>query len=266
MNIYKHDLKIGIKPFIFWTIGLVFLIIVGMTKFLGFSGGSESEMALLMDKIPRVVLMVFGMADVDVLSLDGFYSVLENYVIICTIIYAIQLGSNAVARESIDKTYEFIFTKPCTRSYILFNKILASFTYLLAFSILNYVLSYASFFILNIENTIGQEVALFALANALIGLLFFTLSIFLSSFATKSEKGIKNSYILFMVAYFASIVYDVFEWASVIKFITPLRYFKSVDIIAGRFDLLFVVLCLILSIVFLIGAFRAFEKRDLNAV
>ena len=266
MNIYKHDLKINLKPFIFWTIGLLFLIIVGMTKFLGFSGSSGSEMTVILDKIPKIVMMVFGMADVDVLSVGGFYSVLENYIIICTIIYAIILGSNAVARESIDKTYEFVFTKPRTRGYILANKILASFTYLIIFCVLNLLISFAAFSILDINNTIGKEMILFAIANTLVGILFFTLSIFLAATAKKSEKGISSSFKIFMITYIVSIFYDVFEWPVFIKVLIPIKYFGAVDLLASNLDIMFVVLSLVLSGAFLALAFRAFEKRDLMAI
>ena len=265
MNIYMHDIKINLKTFIFWVIGLVFLIAVGMTKFLGFDGTSGTDMAFILDKIPRVVMMVFGMADVDVLSVGGFYSVLENYVVVCTIIYAIMLGSNSVARESIDKTYEFVFTKPRTRLYILTKKILAAFTYLIVFCILNLIISYIAFIILDINNTIEKEMILFAISNTLIGILFFTLSIFLSAISKKSEKGISLSFKLFMAIYIVSIFYDVFEWPKFMKVIIPIKYFGAIDLLDGKLDVVFVILSLILSGVFLIIAFRSFDKRDLVA-
>lgn len=266
MNIYKHDLKIGLKTSIFWTIVLAFLLVIGMTKFLGVSGSTGNEMELILEKIPKIILIVFGMGEVDILSVGGFYSVLENYVIILTIIYAIHLGSNSVARESIDKTYEFIFTKPCTRSYILFNKILAAFTYLFVFCILNLIFSYAAFIILDIDNTIVKEMVLFAISNIMIGILFFSMSIFLAAFANRTEKGISNSYKIFMLTYISSVIYDVFDWAKFIKIAVPFKYFRSSDLLEGKLDILFVVISVIFSFVFLYMAFKTFEKRDLNAV
>ncbi len=266
MNIYKHELKIGLKPFIFWILGLAFLIILGMTKFLGFEGTSGKEMAIILDKIPKVIMIVFGMGDVDILTPGGYYSVLESYAVICTIIYAINLGSNSVARESIDETYEFIFTKPCSRTYILLNKILAAFTYLFIFCILNLVFSYISFIVYDIENTIVKEMILFAISNALVGLLFFTISIFLAAFARKIEKGIGNSYKIFLITYIASVLYDIFNWPEITKIFIPFKYFISTDLLAQNLNIIFVIISLALSSVALFLAFRVFEKRDLNAV
>lgn len=266
MNIYKHELKVGIKPFIFWTIGLAVLLIIGMIKFLGVTETSVNEIALIMEKIPKVILLVFGIGEADIATSGGYYSVLEYYVTICTIIYAINLGSNLVARESIDETYEFIFTKPCSRTYILFNKILAAFTYLLVFCILNLLFSYISFMVYDIDNTIVKEMLLFALSNALVGLLFFTISIFLTSFARKVEKGISSSYKVFLITYILSVLYDIFNWSKYIKILIPFRYFKDVDLLAGNIDFFFVIICLAISSIALIFAFKAFERRDLNAV
>lgn len=266
MNIYKHELKIGLKPFIFWTLGLAFLLIVGMTKFLGFEGTSGNEMALLLEKIPKVIMIVFGMGDVDILTPGGYYSVLQNYATICTIIYAINLGSNSVARESIDETYEFLFTKPCSRTYILLNKILAAFTYLFVFCILNLVFSYISFITYNIDNTIVKEMILFAISNTLVGVLFFSISIFLAAFARKIEKGIGNSYKIFLITYIASVLYDIFNWPKLTRILIPFKYFKSTDLLVQNLDVSFVIISLSLSMLALDFAFKAFEKRDLNAV
>ena len=266
MNIYKHELKIGLKPFIFWTIGLAFLLIAGMTKFLGVKETTGNEMALILEKMPKVILIVFGMGDVDVLTSGGFYSTLENFVTICTVIYAINLGSNSVSRESIDETYEFVFTKPCSRTYILFNKILAAFTYLFIFCILNLIFSYISFIVYDINNTIAKEMILFAISNTLLGTLFFTTSIFLTAFASKIEKGISNSYKVFLITYIASVLYDIFNWSKLTKILIPFKYFKATDLLAGNLNVSFVMISLAFSLVALVFAFRYFEKRDLNAV
>jgi ABC-2 type transport system permease protein len=218
MNIYKHELKVGFKPFIFWTIGLAFLLIAGMTKFLGFEEATGNGVTMVLEKIPKVILIVFGMGEVDILTPGGYYSVLGSYATICTIIYAINLGSNSVARESIDETYEFIFTKPCSRTYILLNKILAAFTYLFIFCILNLFFSYISFIIYDIDNTIVKEMILFAISNALVGILFFTVSIFLAAYARKIEQGISNSYKIFLITYIASVLYDLFNWSELTKY------------------------------------------------
>lgn len=69
--------------------------------------------------------------------LQGYMGILFYYILICTVIYAVHLGTAAVSRESVDKTYEFVFTKPLSRTRILGWKLSAAFFYLLAFCIFN---------------------------------------------------------------------------------------------------------------------------------
>jgi hypothetical protein len=101
MNILKRELRDGLKPFIFWTIGLFVLVFAGMTKYMGIetSGSSLNE---LIDKFPRVVLAFMGMVGVDINTFGGYYAILVYYALICAVIYAIHLGSNAVSRETVD--------------------------------------------------------------------------------------------------------------------------------------------------------------------
>ena len=136
MNILKRELRAGRKTFILWTIGLFFIMFAGIAKYTGFSG--EANITELFDSFPRIVLAVFGMVGLDVTSLGGFYSVVVYYGIICAAIYGVSLGCRAVNEEAIDKTYEFIFTKPRSRSFILGMKMLSAFIYLTLYSILSY--------------------------------------------------------------------------------------------------------------------------------
>ncbi len=266
MNIYKQELKSCLKTFILWTIVLGVLVIAGMTKFLGFQESSSSDMLVILNYIPKVIMVAFGMSEVNIMTPGGYYSVLQFYVIIITIIFAIKLGTNSVARESIDETYEFIFTKPCSRSFILAFKIIAASTYLFAFFILNFIFSIIAFNIFNINNTIIKEMLLFSISNALIGIMFFAISIFLSALIKNVDRGTSISYNLFFITYIASVLYDVFEWPKQVAKLIPLRYFTAVDILSRNFDISSVIVCILISIIALILAFICFEKRDLNAV
>jgi len=265
-NIIKHELKTGFKPFIFWALGLAFLVFAGMTKFLGFGGPSGADITVLLDQFPKIFLVMFGMANVDVQSLGGYFSVLQFYALVCVSIYAIHLGTNAVSREAVDKTYEFIFTKPRTRSYILSCKLLAGVLYLIAFCALNLIFSFLALPMLGINNTIQTTIVLYALASFFEGLVFFSLAAMLSTLFTRAELGIKVSNTIFIIAYILSILFDLSENTAVIRPFTPLKYYEAASLIGGKFDILYTAVCLVISAAALFWAFHAFNKRDLNAI
>ncbi|NLY09041.1 MAG: ABC transporter permease subunit [Tissierellia bacterium] len=263
MNILIRELRVGVKPFVFWSIGLFFIVFAGMTKYTGFTG--EAGVNEIFNAFPKVVLAVFGMVDLDPTTLGGFYAILVYYGIIISIIYSISLGSNAVNRESIDKTYEFIFTKPRSRAYIYNVKMISATIYISLFCILNYVFSIASIQTLKIDNTISTEILYFTVAMWIVSMLFCTSAALFSSIFVKPEKGILISNLMFLMTFLIGMSYDIFEKASYLRFFAPLKYFLPSEILSGKVNLLFILLCLTLTVVFYTTASKTFVKKDLLA-
>ena len=103
MNLFRKELKSGLKPFLFWTLGLFVFIFAGIVK----SSAAIADgqfMTELINKFPRIVIAAMGMANVDIAQFGGFYAVLMQYVFVLAAVYAAHLGSGAVSRESVDKT------------------------------------------------------------------------------------------------------------------------------------------------------------------
>jgi ABC-2 type transport system permease protein len=265
-NMIQHEIKSNWKPFLYWTLGLTVLVLAGFAKFLGFDASSGVDVSALMAQFPKVFLAMFGMAGLDIQSLGGYYAVLQNFVLLCTSIFAIQLGANAVSRESIDKTYEFIFTKPRTRNSILMAKLIAAILYLTAFSLLNFLFSHLALPLYKLENTITTPIFLFSFANYTVGLFFLSLSTLLSTLFARAENGMKAGNFAFLLFYMLSIVSDMIENPSRIQVISPMRYFTATELLNNRFSLIFFLIAIATSILALQIAFSAFRKRDLSAV
>ncbi len=160
---------------------------------------------------PRVVLAVLGMVGLNLNTLGGYFAALAYYVTIIIAIYAVHLGSNSISRETIDKTYEFLFTKPRTRLYILSMKLRAAWIFLLCAVVLNYVYSLAAIATLDIENSIQPQMLLFSLAVFVIGSVFLSLSAFVSAAVKNAEKGSLIGNLLFVFAFIMGIIYDMLE-------------------------------------------------------
>lgn len=266
MNILKRELSAGLKPFLFWTLGLFFLVFAGLTKFTGVDTAAGGvNLYDLLNKFPRVVLAVMGIVGIDINTLGGYYSILAYYALICAVIYAVYLGTNAVSREAVDKTYEFVFTKPRSRSYILQMKFLAVWIYIAMFCILNYVFSVAAIAVLGFSGNLNFQIFLFSIAVFLVSSMFFSLSAFISAAAKQSERGALYGNLCFLFAFIMGIVYDMLENGGILKFISPLKYFSPADLLNKEIDPLFAAICVVLTAVFLWGAFARFNKKDLTA-
>ena len=265
MNLFRKELKSGLKTFLFWSLGLFVFVFAGIVK----SRAAMSDgqfMTELIGKFPRIVVAAMGMANVEISQFSGFYAVLMLYIFVLTTVYAAHLGGGAVSRESVDKTYEFLFTKPRSRAFILSRKLLAGVVFLSAYACLNLVFSLLAVPQLGLPDDYSGLFARFSLALWLVGFVFFSLAALFAAGFRAAEHGARAGNLAVLGAYALTVVYDMVDQPGILRFFTPFRYFLNAEVIAGDVSLPFALLCLALSAVCLFFTFRRFEARDLGAL
>jgi ABC-2 type transport system permease protein len=179
----------------------------------------------LINAFPKVVLAIMGMAGVQLDTFGGFYSVLALFALVLTAVYAVWLGNSAVGKESVDKTFEFIFTKPRSRSYILERKLLAGLILLTLYSVLYYLFSIAAVAVLKLEDI---DISLYLCYRHMgCGLTFYCLSAFLTASSSAPERGAKIAYFIVLLTYIIGVIYDTLENGGIIRFLSPFKYFLS---------------------------------------
>ncbi|PKM40040.1 MAG: hypothetical protein CVV04_07150 [Firmicutes bacterium HGW-Firmicutes-9] len=265
MNLFRKEIKFGLKSFLLWTLGLFMFVFAGIVK----SSAAMADgqfMTELINKFPRIVVAVMGMANADISKFAGFYAVLMQYILVLTAVFAAHLGSRAVSRESVDKTYEFLFTKPRSRSFILARKLLASLVFLTAFACLNLVFSLLAVKQLGLEGDYTALYVRFSFALWFVGLVFFSLAAMFAAIFRVAEQGARAGNLAVMITYAAAVVYDLLEKPGVLRLFTPFRFFLNTEMIDGTVSVFFLLFCVALSAVSLFVTFRRFERRDLGAV
>ena len=265
MNLFRKELKSGLKPFLFWTLGLMVFILAGIVK----SSAAMADgqfMTELINKFPRIVVAAMGMANADISQFAGFYAVLMQYVFLLAAVYATHLGSSAVSRESVDKTYEFLFTKPRTRSFILSRKLLAALVFMTLYACLNVVFSALAVRQLSLAMDYTPLFLRFTIAMWSIELVFFSLAAMFAASMRVSERGARAGNLAVLLTYALAVAYDLLEKPGLLRLVTPFRYFLNTDVLNSELQSFYLVLCFVLSIVFLSVTFVRFEKRDLGAV
>jgi len=260
----KQELKNNRNSFIGFTLGLGLLLMGGFVKFLSLAETESMDVSELMAAFPKIVLAVFGMNQLDVQTLEGYYAILENYVLVLVIIYAIKLGYNAVARELADHTEAFLFTKPIKRRSILFNKLSVGFFFLILFAIFNGLFSKLAIAAYGIDGQINQLILYYSVVIFLNGLLFFALSAMCCAITKRSERGSTIAYAVFFITYLMTVIYDLVENGRVLKYFVPLRYFESTDLVVGNFKSLWILMFIVQTVIFITICFYAFIRRDLN--
>ncbi len=261
MNIFWRELRAGRKAFLFWMIGMFLLCFAGIVKYESYSVGGGMEE--LLAAFPRVVLAVMGIAGVDMNTLAGYTALLFYYVLVCAVVYAVILGAGAISRESIDKTHEFLFTKPRSRTHILASKLAAACVTIVLFCLMSAVFAYAAVATLGSGESVIGVIAACTLAVLLIGILFVALAAFLATLVQKPEKGSLYGNLAFLAAFVLGVVYNMLENPGALRLFSPFNYFTSADLAAARVSPLFALLALALTAFLLFGALRRFERRDL---
>ena len=116
-----RELKANRKGLLIWMVGMLFMVAIGAAEYGTVVENSESIMQM-MDALPRIVKVIFGM---DILPIDtplGYYVCMYLWYSMVAFAHAIVLGATIIAKEERDRTAEFIYTMPYSRKTISVGK------------------------------------------------------------------------------------------------------------------------------------------------
>jgi len=140
MNIYFKELRNYRKSFLFWSLGIAFLLLAAMSKYQGYAA-SEVSVTELFANLPAGVGAMFSLGELDLATTIGCYVIIAIYIAVMLGVHAVLLGSGIFAKEETDKTAEFLFTKPISRTQIFLSKLMAAFTLSVTLNIVSVILS-----------------------------------------------------------------------------------------------------------------------------
>lgn len=266
MNTFARELRDHVKSLIGWSLVVAFFIGAGTIKFTGVEAGGTEMVQQLLASFPRMVLAVLGMTEVDLASFSGFYGMLEFFVAVIVAVFAVHLGRDAVSRELVDGTYEFLFVRPRSRSTILAQKLAAACVCLLIVCLVNFGVSLVSYQALGLSEDMTAPLLSFTLWLGIIGLIFMAIGAACAAACRRPETGAKAGNAAVLAAYVLGVIYDMFgNEAMIARMLSPFAYFPASEVVTGTFDPAFVALAVGIVVVGLAVAFVCFERRDLTA-
>lgn len=146
MNIYKHEFKMNLQSVITWCISIFVLILVFMALFSGFAKDAAT-LNEMMAKFPKALLDAFGMTDVDMSTILGYFGLIFLFCQVCLAVQAANYGFSLVSVEERELTADFLLAKPVGRKQILTSKLLSALTGL---AVTDLVVWISSFLFINI--------------------------------------------------------------------------------------------------------------------
>lgn len=263
MNIFLRELKAHLWGFLFWALGIVFMVGAGMAKYAAFETAGQSVQQML-DQIPRGVQAVFGMTGFDLSTASGFYGMLYLYVVVMGTIHAALLGSNLISKEERDRTSEFLYAKPISRAQALTSKLLAGLVNVVALNMVTLLSSLYFVDLFSKEAPITGDILLLMAGMLFLQLIFLAVGAVVAGVVHKPKAAPSIATSVMFLTFLLSYVVNMNESLAGLKYFTPFKYFDAAILMGdGRLDPGYVVLSSAIIILAIVGTYRFYSARDL---
>lgn len=260
----KREFKVNKKSFLIW---LSVLIIMFLFVYLIYpyiiTDENIKEIDSLMEAFPPEVLKAFNMDMSSLTTAYGWFKS-EGFMFILLIIgfYSSMLGGNILLKEENDKTIEYLSSVPIKRSKIITNKIIVCISYIFLIVIIMGLFNYISLLISGDLNQ--KEFFLLSITPIFIGLPFFAINMFISTFMHKTKKTIGISLGLVFIFYLINVVSELSDNVEFLKYFSIYTLADVRNIIANTtINPIMIVVSIIITIVFIVGTYINYNKKEL---
>ncbi|THE12762.1 ABC transporter [Bacillus timonensis] len=260
MNVFLRELKAYRKSLLIWSVGIVLLILMGKTEYssLATSGQSLNE---LIESMPKALQSLMGIGTLDVSTPIGYFSILYLYLLLMATIHGAMMGASIIAKEERDKTFEFLFVKPITRTKVITMKLMAGFVNLVVF---NVVTTVATILLFEMNNEMADVFMLMS-GMFILQVLFLMIGTALASVIRNPKRAAPIATGILLLTFILSIVMDLSEKLEFLKYIVPFKYFAAKNMLTGDgFEAVYVVLSLSLIVSLTATTYVFYKKKDLN--
>ncbi|WP_099361040.1 ABC transporter permease subunit [Fredinandcohnia onubensis] len=260
MNVFLREMKAYRKSLIIWSIGLVLLIFMGNTEYSSLSSSGQS-LNELVESMPKALQALMGTGTLDLSTPIGYFAILYLYLLLMATIHASMMGASIIAKEERDKTFEFLFVKPITRTKVITMKLVAAFINLIVF---NAVTTIATVLIFEMDNGFEDLLKLMG-GMFILQILFLVLGSALAAVIRKPKRVAPIATGILLLTFILSIVIDLSEKLEVLKYVVPFKYFTAENMLTGDgFEVVFVVISICLIVILTAVTYVFYKKRDLN--
>ncbi len=262
MNIFLREVKANLRSLLIWGGIVILFIFSGMTEFSGYAG--NPEILSVLDNMPPALLEAFQLNAFNLTTVTGFYGVMFTYFALLTTISAAMWGSDIISKEERDKTLEFTLTLPITRGKLVTGKILAVVVNCIGLLLIMWVTSLVVVAKYQPDREFYEFLTLLMAALFIMQMVFLAVGIFLGCAMKQYKRAGSLAVSLILVTYFLSVISSLSENLEFLKYFTPFKYFDPAAILnESRIDINYVWLSLGIIVVFIVGGYVTYARRDL---
>lgn len=261
MNIIRHEFKSNLKSFIIWLISLGILFFVASFEFEMFQ--NDPRINEIFDSFGGLFDAIGGIPDLTTAA--GYLSLVSLYIYIPLAIYSAMLGSRIISKEEKNRTAEYLFTLPVSRTKVITSKLVVAVTYTVVINVLLMLVCLVAYGTLSDSpETFRTFVFNLGLGVLLTQMIFLSLGMVLASLLKNYKKSGGIIVGVVIGTFMISMLVGLAEAAKPLKYITPFQYFPSADMIEGTFEPIFLLITLAIIVSSIVGLYFFYKKRDLN--
>lgn len=265
-NIYRHEFQARLKSVIIWSLALTLLVVFFFSMFPVFAD-QAALMNEFMARYPQELRVAFGLDNMDLATVLGFYSFIFIFVQLCLAIQASNYGFGLVSIEESELTADFLLSKPVSRSQVLSSKLLAALTCL---TITNLVVWGSSFVAVTLfsENRSYEPrtLILLLLSIVIFQLIFMSVGLMISLLVRRVRSVTPYALGLAFGAYVLSAFSGIFGEIA-LEYVTPFKHLDAAAIVKhGAYNTPLVILNVAITVIALAVSYWRYTRRDIPAV
>lgn len=265
-NIFRHEFSMRSKSVLTWSVALAVLILAYLSLFSSFADQAEL-LNQAMANFPEELLTAFGLNNVDLATVLGYFGFVFLFAQICLAIQAANYGFSLVSVEEREWTADFLLAKPVGRARILTSKLLAA---LCGLTITNAVVWISSFACINLfrgnRTYETKPLLLLLLSIVVFQLFFFSVSLVISLLVKRIRSVTPYAMGLGFGMYVLSVFGDMLG-ESFLEDLTPFQHFNPNYIIQHEaYDVPLVLISVAAIVISLVGSYLLYARRNIPAV
>jgi ABC-2 type transport system permease protein len=265
-NIFKHEFRIRLKSLAIWSISLIALILFFFSIFPSFANQAVLTNEL-MKKFPPALLEAFGLGNVDMSTVIGFYGFVFIFIQLCMSIQAGNYGFGLVSIEESELTADFLLTKPVSRFQVILSKLLAAFTILFITDIVIWAASLIGMALFNDGRQYDLGIVILLMSSIVIFQLFFlsvglVVSLLVKRVRTVTPYSLGLGFGAYVLSAFSGVFGDV-----KLEYITPFKQLDPMYIVEhSAYNTHLMLITVTIIVISFVASFWLYARRDIPAV
>lgn len=262
MNVILHEFKANLIALILWSVSLMSIIFMVSFEFSVFQGNTEIQ-EFMNTPVFQQFYNALGAGSANIMTAEGFLSLLSIYIYLPLAIHAGLLGAGIISKEEKNKTAEYLFTLPVSRTKILLYKFIAGLVYIFMANILVNGSALLIFSRFDVSDTYYQFMLNLSIGVFLTQLIFYSIGLGLASTLKDYKKSGSITVGVLLGTYMISVLSNIVEESNFLRFFTPFRYFAASEMLLNNWSFIYFFLAFTIIGIGISSLFYFYRKRDL---